>query len=1551
MKVGKSIVSYLLTLVMICTSFQGMVYAADGNGTETEGNNIVLQAADEYLPNDDYSYLVSVTTNKAVQVGEDVTAAITADADITDKDGNQLPDTALFHVRRAADNENYVSFSSKANGGNMLKSEGGLITNSNALKTEVGGWEAFTLEPQTDGTVAIRDGAANKYLEVNEDNQVVVSENGDDAASADKFILIAPKYEPDPEVNAQVWIEHKGSGNLVTVSGVADEPISVTEEVTEELPDNARFTVYYGSFNNVEVVNFQSDVYETMWKVTDGRFYQIPKQGVGGWESVTMVPQGDGTVAFKENQNNKYLTVAEGILTPTDVAVPGDNEKFIIHTDVKPTTVKNIEFTDINGDTVEMKWSPISHAVYTGYEIWRSESADGTFEKVGGETGELTYKDTGLEFGKTYYYSIYAVNGSQSRKEGRVFSVTTMQGNRPLSVNDTKLEVTDEGIALAWTAEESADSYDIYRAVSRFGEYEKITNTEENGYVDTDVDAEHPYNYYKVVSVNAHGESGLANAQAVSEEINLFGENTIIFAPTDNREAIDAEVARVYSIQKDAQFGTERYALMFKPGDYTDTSMMQVGFYTQVLGLGATPYETKLMNMETPAYLSNNNATCNFWRGAENLTIADTDNNGDDYFDFKWAVSQAAPLRRMYVQRPAQFDWYYGWASGGYAADCLFEKEAGSFSQQQFYTRNSVLMAGAYGINWNGFYQGVEGAPESNWEEGKGNSNYTNIETTDVIREKPFLYITEEGNYEVFVPELMTDSLGTSWTEDSIGYGVSLSLDEFYVAKADVDNAQTLNAALKAGKHLLLTPGIYYVDEPIVVSKKNTIVLGLGLATIIPENEEAGMIVKDVDGVTIAGIIFDTANGHTKRLLQVGEEGSNRDHSDNPTLLADLFFRVGGVYRGVASVDVALEIKSNDVIGDHFWIWRADHGDGVGWDLNTAKNGLLVNGDNVTVYGLFNEHFQEYQTLWNGENGKVYFYQCELPYDPQSQDDWMSHDGEVKGYAAYKVGTHVKNHYTIGLGIYDVLINTNGASIFLDHAIEVPNTENVIVENACVVEISGETASPVGVNKIIDGAVEGVSTSNGFERKFILKYQNGKATYVDVETDAEGNTVTTPAEEEGEPPVDTKAEIKEWLVDEIAKVEGLSATDYTPETWSVFAAALEEANKVNADTKATSAQMEEAFLALQKAKKGLVKVLSQEEEADEELVISSAKNRLASQIQTAETYKEADYTAESWKGFAQALSNAKAVSADTKATLAQLQKAFRELSEAEAALVANPKKPDENQGGTGNNQTGTGNSQTGGNQNTTDVKLTLSVAKTSILRNETTTCTVTGQTAVTYTSGNPAVATVDAKGVVTGKSAGTAVITAAYGKSTASVTITVVEPTVKWNVSYKTVPLQLKNKKKANKTKVLQPIGLQEGDAIAGYTSSKKKVAVVKMNASGKLTITPKKVGKTKITVTTKYGATATFTLKVQKGAVKLKKITVDNVKKNKVTMKKGSTFKLLVTKNFITALDKVTYKSSNKKIVTVSKSGVLKAKKNGKAKITVKCGKKTKKITVTVTK
>ena len=687
-------------------------------------------------------------------------------------------------------------------------------------------------------------------------------------------------------------------------------------------------------------------------------------------------------------------------------------------------------------------------------------------------------------------------------------------------IHDLSISHEGDNLTINWKSSTNSKSFDIYRADSIYGQYKKIATVNNTSFTNKISSKSKYANYYKVAVKDSNNLS-----DPISIEIDLFGENVHIFSPTDDREQIYNKINEIYKYQAAVddqgqpttgqQFGSGRHTFAFKTGDYSTMTAdnYDISYYMQIIGLGKLPSDVKIKNIHVPAVLPDNNVTCNFWMSVENFEIPpETVYHSDDvWFQFLWSVSQAAPARRLNVRRSSMLDWYYGWASGGYIADSVFEGEVGSHPQQQYYIRNCKLNKNFYGVNWNLVSQGVQGISADNTynlESGLGTSNWksgkchTMLTNTDMIREKPFLYFDESvQDYKVFVPSLRLKSQGPSWTSDYMGDGTSIDINQFYVAKADKDNASSINNALNQGKHILLTPGIYYAEEPIKINNANTVFLGLGLATIIPSegNKEAGIIIADVDGVTVAGIILD-AQYNSQNMIIVGNKGTTVDHSSNPIILQDLFVRIGGVHQGVASTHQAVLVNSNNVIGDDFWLWRADHGDGVGWNLNTAENGLVVNGNNVIMYGLMVEHFQEYDILWRGENGRTYFLQNEKCYDPQNQDDWKSHSGTELGFSAYKVCNTVKNHYAVGLGSYDVFINTGGASIFMDNAFEVPDTEGVRIENACIVEIANATGPYVGFNHICNGIGPGICTGEGgkgFARQMLISYNNTKALTVD----------------------------------------------------------------------------------------------------------------------------------------------------------------------------------------------------------------------------------------------------------------------------------------------------------------------------------------------------------------------------------------------------------------------------------------------------------------------
>jgi hypothetical protein len=560
-----------------------------------------------------------------------------------------------------------------------------------------------------------------------------------------------------------------------------------------------------------------------------------------------------------------------------------------------------------------------------------------------------------------------------------------------------------------------------------------------------------------VLSICIASVSLAGAAQIPTNAIPDFGPNVLVFDAAMPMATIQSNLNSVFNRQERSQFGSDRYAYFFKPGAYSLD--VNVGFYTQVLGLGQKPGQTTINgSVHSEADWMKGNATCTFWRALENLSVVPASAT-----PINWAVSQGTSFRRMHVAGNVNL-WDGGWSSGGFMADCKIDGQVNSGSQQQWFSRNDDW-GGWTGASWNMTFVGVVNPPPGDWPK----PPYTVIEKTPLLREKPFLFLDKDGRYAVMTPALETSGVvGTSWDNRSTA-GTPVPISRFYLARPDKDNAVSINAALAEGRHLMFTPGIYHLDGPILVTRAGTMVMGLGYTTLIPDKGTPAMVVSDVDGITLAGIMFDAGAVKSPVLLQVGAPENAGDHSKNPTFLYDVFFRVGGAAVGAA--DTCLAIHSGDVVGDNLWIWRADHGAGASWDRNPSKNGLIVNGKNVTIYGLFVEHFQEYQTLWNGDGGRVYFYQCELPYDAPSQNVWQ-HDG-VDGFAAYKVADTVKNHEAWGVGVYGVFTRSPTKCF---NAMETPNGPGIKMRHLVSIWITGKPGTEI--SHVINGKGAAVNSSN-----------------------------------------------------------------------------------------------------------------------------------------------------------------------------------------------------------------------------------------------------------------------------------------------------------------------------------------------------------------------------------------------------------------------------------------------------------------------------------------
>jgi len=535
-----------------------------------------------------------------------------------------------------------------------------------------------------------------------------------------------------------------------------------------------------------------------------------------------------------------------------------------------------------------------------------------------------------------------------------------------------------------------------------------------------------------------------------------FGASVHIFNPGMDQAAIQAQLNDIAVAQVHNEFGTRRDAVLFEPGTYgssTNPLIFQVGYYTSVAGLGQSPGNV-VINGEIEVFNSVCSGTginfgCfalnNFWRSLSNLTINVTKSQNPVYVPAPpdpggpfceqsneiWAVSQASPMRRVAINGFTTFMDYCGpkaYASGGFVADSKLNGVLNG-SQQQWITRNSKIDFWTNAV-WNQVFSGVIGAPAQSFP----NPTYTTLPASPVTREAPYLYLDSGGNYKVFVPSVQDNTSGTSWASGQTP-GTSISIDTFFVAQP-TDSAASINAALQRGMNLILTPGVYHLDQSINVTRPDSVVLGLGFPTLVPNNGVASMMVTRAKGMLISGIIFDAGPTNSPVLLQVGNGHARSDNeASDPTALHDVFFRIGGATPGKATT--ALVVNSDNVILDDIWSWRADHGNGVGWTVNTADTGLVVNGDNVTAYGLFVEHYQKYNVVWNGNGGTDVFFQNELPYDVPNQAAWMEAPG-VDGYAAFKVGSNVTSFHGYGMGSYSFF--NQGVNIYAAHAFEVPTT-------------------------------------------------------------------------------------------------------------------------------------------------------------------------------------------------------------------------------------------------------------------------------------------------------------------------------------------------------------------------------------------------------------------------------------------------------------------------------------------------------------------------------
>ena len=541
-----------------------------------------------------------------------------------------------------------------------------------------------------------------------------------------------------------------------------------------------------------------------------------------------------------------------------------------------------------------------------------------------------------------------------------------------------------------------------------------------------------------IVSIIAVGVSSINTQTMDAAQPNppLWPASVVVFGPDDaNITERMAERSEMLNNRAVGHFSSERLAFLFKPGRYAVEA--KIGYYTSLSGLGDTP-GAAVFGGERGVYVDAMDPQAagsldTFWRSGDNF-------KHDAAQGFRWAVGQAAPLRRIIAARDLELfepTAKVNYASGGYLGNSVVEGDLVLGSQQQWLNRNVELRGGATGGAWSNVYVGCAGSVPEPSAPGV-EPRVSVVEAAPVIAAKPYIVIDATGKYSLLVPRVEKHSVGAGLDAPYR----EVPFERVFVADASKHGARDINEALSKGLDVVLAPGIFQLEASIELSRPGAAVLGLGYATLVAPAPGAPCV-----GAAAVLQASEVPEVEDSVLLRWGGRGSTRD----PSVLSDVFCRVGGPGSLKVRADVMVEVQASHTILDNLWLWRADHAElapgeqprpGEQYHLVVpgecrTKNGLIVDGDDVTAYGLAVEHTDEDQVIWNGERGRTYFYQCELPYDTASYSRRVSfkclasltsqflHRYDVnqtmfgdKGYTGYRLAAGVGTHACVAPGIY-----------------------------------------------------------------------------------------------------------------------------------------------------------------------------------------------------------------------------------------------------------------------------------------------------------------------------------------------------------------------------------------------------------------------------------------------------------------------------------------------------------------------------------------------------
>ena len=604
------------------------------------------------------------------------------------------------------------------------------------------------------------------------------------------------------------------------------------------------------------------------------------------------------------------------------------------------------------------------------------------------------------------------------------------------------------------------------------------------------VDAFHQPNTTKGTTGQKYRPSTIVMMEGpVDDELNppIWPASVIVLHP--DQDTPDEMQAKLSTVQdpwngehqthtSDHHFSTRRHVVLVSPGVYHHVSF-QVGYYTQVVGLGRLPTDV-VFHSRGPYVRALNrhvhppHGTCldTFWRAAENFAVTE---------DMHWAVSQAAPLRKVHVGGDLHLHDAAAYASGGFFANSKVQGHLRAGGQQQYLIRNVELTEGATGGAWSMVYVGCTGQVPTAQTGNSSAPSITVLEEPWLRLEKPYLIQRENDDktpaYALVVPHVRRQNglTGVQWGHEA---SEERNFTRVRVVRPE-EPVERIQEALDQGKDVVLTPGIIRLSKTLVLKHPNQVLLGLGLATLVNplDGSPSIRVQPHTPGVRIAGIMLEASETTSSAMLEWGDENvPDKGDSSNPGGLFDVFVRVGGQLshnRSATRVHTMMKFHSGNLVGDNLWLWRSDHSDlnadetanyphisPLYWqseeDEFIVDTGINVAGDNVTMYGLAVEHANGHRTKWSGNHGRVAFYQCELPYGV-SQESFAD-----PGYTGFSLGKDVTHHELLAPGIYS---NFRNGPVHALSAICHPLSRTISIVNPFTVWLDNN----FGIQSIVNG--------------------------------------------------------------------------------------------------------------------------------------------------------------------------------------------------------------------------------------------------------------------------------------------------------------------------------------------------------------------------------------------------------------------------------------------------------------------------------------------------